>query len=155
MNTSLVLNKYAAGFLSLFITVMTAAVAIPETAWTQPSIIWQFAGLVAATIVTIFLPLAKGAWAGALKTGGAIVAVVVGNVAAFLSEGVGDWGVYQWMLLGLAIGTVLATELGVNVRVDSATAQIASPEVSSATIVAVDPTAAAVAEHDGARHAGT
>ena len=150
---NLSLNKFAAGFLALGVAVLTAAVAIPEEAWSQPAVVWQFGGLILSTILVIFLPLAKGAWAGALKIIGALGAALVANVLAFFAGG-GEWGFYQWLLLGLAVLQAVAAELGVNVRVDQAKQQIESPEISSAPVEAVDPKAVEVAVSEGARHAG-
>ena len=131
------LNKYLAALLTLAITVLTAAVAIPEEAWHDAATIWQFAGLVVSTIVTIFLPLSRGSWAAALKVIGSLVAAAVANVIAFLTSG-GDWGFTQWLLIGLAILNALAAEIGVNVRLDSAKQALAAPEVSNVVPEVVD-----------------
>lgn len=154
MNLNLGLNKWAAGLLTLAITVLTGAVAIPESAWSSPLTLWQFGGLVVSTIVVIFLPLASGAWAGAIKVIGALASALVANVIGLLTSGLDDWGFTQYMLIGLAILNALAAELGVSLRVDAAKQVIAAPEVSSAGVQTVDPKAVVVAEHDGARHAG-
>ena len=139
----MVLNKYLAGLLTLAITVLTAAVAVPETAWRDAATIWQFAGLVVSTIVTVFLPLSKGRWAAAIKVIGSLAAAVVANVVAFLTSG-GEWGIYQWLLLGLAILLALAAELGVNIRIDSTKEALASPQISTTATKIVDPQAVAV-----------
>lgn len=139
-------NQFLAGILTLAITVLTAAVAIPEDAWTTPSIVWQFGGMVVSTAAVIFLPLAQGVWAGAIKIGSAIVAAVVANVVAVFVDG-GAWGVYQWLLLGLAVLNVVAGELGVQARVTDAKAAIASTSRSDTLVVqAADPKAAVIAE---------
>lgn len=133
----MIINKYLAGLLTLAITVLAAAVAIPVESWRDPATVWQFAGLVVAAIVTTFLPLSKGGWAAALKVIGSLVATVVANVVAYLSSG-GTWGITQWMLLGLAVLLALAAELGVQIRLDGAKAALADPTVSDASVVALD-----------------
>lgn len=137
------INKYLAGLLTLAITVLTAAVAIPQESWALPATVWQFAGLVVSTIVTIFLPLSKGRWAAMLKVLGSLAAAVVANVVGYLAGG-GEWGVMQWMLLGLAILLALAAELGVNIRIDSTKEALASPQISTTATKIVDPKAVAV-----------
>ena len=137
------ISKHLAGLLTLAITVLTAAVALPETAWRDAATIWQFAGLVVSTIVTVFLPLSKGSWAAAIKVVGSLAATVITNVVAFLTSG-GEWGVYQWLLLGLAILLALAAELGVNIRIDSTKEALASPQISSTATQVTDPQATAV-----------
>ena len=138
----MVINKYLAGLLTLAITVLTAAVALPESAWQDPATVWQFAGLVVSTIVTIFLPLSRGRWAAALKVIGSLVSAVVANVVAYLASG-GAWGFMQWMLLGLAVLLALAAELGVQIRLDTTRLALASPQISSEAARVVDPQAAA------------
>lgn len=142
-------NKYLAGLLTLAITVLTAAVALPETAWRDAATVWQFAGLVVATIVTIFLPLSKGSWAAAIKVIGSLFAAVVANVVAYLVGG-GEWGVVQWMLLGLAVLLALAAELGVQVRIASTREALAAPSVSDSAVVAADPQAVRVIDANAA-----
>lgn len=139
-------NKYLAGLLTLAITVLTAAVAIPTESWQDAATVWQFAGLVVSTIVTIFLPLSSGAWAAAIKVIGSLVSAVVANVVAFLVSG-GSWGVMQWMLLGLAVLLALAAELGVQVRLASTKAALAAPAVPDSIPIAVDPQAVRVVDH--------
>lgn len=139
-------NKYLAGLLTLAITVLTAAVAIPTESWQDAATVWQFAGLVVSTIVTIFLPLSSGAWAAAIKVIGSLISAVVANVVAFLVSG-GSWGVMQWMLLGLAVLLALAAELGVQVRLASTKAALAAPAVPDSIPIAVDPQAVRVVDH--------
>lgn len=140
------INKYLAGLLTLAITVLTAAVALPETAWQDSATVWQFAGLVVSTIVTIFLPLSKGAWAAAIKVIGSLTAAVVANVVAYLVAG-GTWGFMQWMLLGLAILLALAAELGVQIRMTSTAEALVEPSISSAAVVAADADAVRAIDH--------
>lgn len=138
-------NQYLAGLLTLAITVLTAAVALPETAWAEAGVVWQFGGMVVGTIVVIFLPLSKGAWAGALKIGGAIAAAIVSNVVAFLLTEA-EWGFYQWLLIGLAVLNVIAGELGIQARVTDAKLALASSSHADTVVVQeIDPKAATAA----------
>jgi len=143
MNQSI--NQFLAGLLTLLITLITAAVAIPAEAWALPLTIWQFAGLVVSTILVIFLPLAKGGWAAAIKVIGSLAAAAIANVVGVLITG-DPWAVAQWLLLGLAILNALAAELGVNVRISGLKQIIVSPTASTAAATASDPAGVAVAE---------
>lgn len=143
------INKYLAGLLTLAITVLTAAVAIPEAAWRDPATVWQFAGLIVSTIVTIFLPLSNGAWAAAIKVIGSLATAVVANVVAYFAGG-GSWGVMQWMLLGLAVLLALAAELGVQIRIASTEEALADTSASDPAVVAADPQAVRAVDAGGA-----
>lgn len=138
----MVINKYLAGLLTLAITLLTAFVAVPEAAWADPAAVWQFVALVVSSITAIFLPLASGPWAGALKTGSAVILAGIGALIPLLA---GDFGGLQWALLGIALLNALAIELGVGVRIDSAKDVIIVPEKTTESIKAVDPTASRIA----------
>lgn len=138
----MVINKYLAGLLTLAITLLTAFVAVPATAWADPAVVWQFAALVVSSITAIFLPLASGPWAGALKTGSAVVLAGIGALLPLLG---GDFGALQWGLLGIAILNALAVELGVGVRIDSAKDIIITPAKETEVVKEVDPSAARIA----------
>jgi hypothetical protein len=151
-----VVNKYIAGLLTLGITLLTAAIAIPESAWSDPFVIWQFVALAVSSITAIFLPLAAGVWAGVFKTGSAAVLAGIGALIPLLN---GVFGVIQWLLVIVAILNAVAIELGVNMRVDSVKETIVVPEkygahgdLSRASEL-VDPKAAAIAESQLRHHA--
>lgn len=134
----MIVNKYLAGFLTLAISLLTALVAIPETAWADPVVVWQFVALIVSSIAAVFLPLLRGAWAAGLKTGSA---VILGTIGALIPLLAGTFGVIQWALLGLAALNALAIELGVNTRVDAVKEVLANPAKSNAVAEAVDPAA--------------
>lgn len=151
----MILNKYVTGALTLAITLLTAFVAIPESAWADGTTIWQFIALAVSSITAIILPLSEGIWAGFLKTGSAIVLAVIGALIPLLANG--TLTTTQIILLVLAGLNALAIELGVKVRIDSAKDQVVNPEVSTVVIRTVDPKATAIATQqvvDAQRHAG-
>lgn len=137
-------NQFLAGLLTLAITVITAAVAIPEAAWADAATLWQFGGLVVSTAVVIFLPLSKGKWAASIKVIGSLVAALVANVVALLTTE-GDWGFTQWLLIGLALLNALAAELGVNARIAELKSDIVDNGKSTDAARAADPAGVAVA----------
>jgi hypothetical protein len=151
-----VINKYITGLLTLAITLLTAAIAIPETAWGDPYVLWQFVALAVASITAIFLPLAKGVWAGVFKTGSAAILAGIGALIPLLN---GVFGVIQWLLVIVAILNAVAIELGVNMRIDSVKETVLVPEKYGAhgdlslASELVDPKAAAIAEQQLVAHA--
>lgn len=148
----MVINKYLAGLLTLAITLLTAFVAVPQAAWADQAVVWQFVALVVGTFTTIFLPLLSGPWAGALKTGSAVILAAIGALVPLLA---GDFGPLQWGLLGIAALNALAIELGVQIRVDSAKDIIVTPTKNTTVVQEIDPKASVIATrqitvaHDG------
>lgn len=111
MNTTT--QKYATALLSLAVVLVTAVVAMPD--YTLVSIL-QFVVLGAGAVVTYVVPLLEGGWRGGLKTGIAVLAAVITAAIPLIG---GVWNVQTIAVVVLAAVNALATQLGVNIRVDS------------------------------------
>lgn len=140
--TRMILNKYMVGLLQVLIISVTALQAAIADGLTETEV-WQLSGLVVGAIVSVYVPLTKGAWAGALKVGGALAGALIAAVVPFLMEG---WTPAAAVIVTLAVLNALATQIGVNVRVDGAREGLADPSVSNQSVIAVDPDAARIAE---------
>ena len=109
------LRKYAAALLPAIIILLGAlqtALADNTISRVEAS---QLIVLVAGVVATYFVPLAKGAWAGALKTSMAILAAIATLLVALIID-------FTWqalIIVALAGLQVLATEIGVHVRTDA------------------------------------
>jgi hypothetical protein len=117
----MILNKYMVGLLQVVlisITALQAAMAGGVTATEA----WQLAGLVVGAIVSVFVPLLQGPWAGGLKVGGAILGAIIAAVVPFA---VGGWNADALVIVILAGLNALATQLGVSVRIDSVKEKLA------------------------------
>lgn len=145
----MVINKYLAGLLTLAITVLTGwQVILPEGV--SPIEGWQFGALVVGAAGTIFVPLAGGPWKSALKTGVALAAALFAAGTPLVLEGVWFWQDPQaGLVVGIAVLNALAVEVGVAVRIDSASAVVANPAVPNSTIEVVDPPAVRAVYEEG------
>jgi hypothetical protein len=139
------INQILAGLLTLAITLITAATVVPEGAWNDPYTLWQFGALAVSSIAAVFLPIAKGGWAGALKTGSAAILAGIGALLPLIN---GVFGVTQWLLVILAVLNAVAVELGVYARVASAKGILADPQTSDTVATKVDPTGTVAAERE-------
>lgn len=108
------IQKYAAALVPIF----TAAVVFLQSAFRDEVLdtaeVWQLVALVSAAFVTFFLPLVPGRWAGALKTGAAIVGALATAIVPFALQG--GLTYEQWMVVALAVLNVLGVEVGVQAR---------------------------------------
>ena len=136
----MIASKYLAGFIQLITLLMTALLAALVDGLTIEEI-WQLAGVGVGAVVTIYVPLLQGAWAAGLKVGGAVLGAVIAAVIPLLA---GTWDLSSALIVLLAGLNVLATQLGVDVRVDSARKEYARPDLPNAVIETVDAPAAAV-----------
>jgi len=109
----MVLQKYAAALLSIAIVVLTAFVAIPQNDLT-PTALAQLGILGLGSVVTYLVPLLDKAWAGALKTGAAVIAAILAAVIPFLTTG--EITMAQIAIVILAGLNALAVEVGVQIR---------------------------------------
>lgn len=141
----MVLNRYLAGLLSLIVTLLTAFVAIPESQWADPVTVVQFVALAVSTITAVFLPLLTGPWAGALKTGSAVILAVIGALVPLIAQG-GHLNVTQIALLVLAGLNALAIQLGVSIRIDDVRQQAITSGRVTPHLELVDAKAASVVE---------
>lgn len=108
------LRKYAAALLPAIIILLGALqTALADNIIDQVEA-GQLLALVAGVVATYLVPLVDGRWAGALKTGMAILAAIATLLIALIVD-------FSWqalIIVALAGLQVLATEIGVHVRVE-------------------------------------
>lgn len=108
------LRKYAAALLPAIIILLGALqTALADNVIDQVEA-GQLLALVAGVVATYLVPLVDGRWVGLLKTGMAIIAAIATLLIALLVD-------FSWqalIIVALAGLQVLATEIGVHVRLD-------------------------------------
>lgn len=143
----MIINRWMAGLLTLAIVALTGWQAVlPEGVTATEG--WQFAGLVAASVASIGVPLLEGKWAAGLKVA---MAVLGAAFAALVPLATGGYTPDAWVVVGLAVLNAAAVQLGVGIRADSAAAALADPKVPNAVIAQVDPQGVAMAVRAGVR----
>lgn len=135
-------NKYTAAMLQ-FILVLVTALQASLSGGLDTVEIWQLVALAVASVGTFFLPLVAGPWAGALKTGVAVLGAIVAAIIPLVN---GVWSSEASIIVVLAALNALAAQIGVSVRLDEVKAQLAAPEVSNVIPLTVDPKAVAIVE---------
>lgn len=133
----MILNKYAAGLLTLVGTLVYALqLALADNIFTAQEQ-WEFGGLAAGSAVAIFVPLLKTGWAALLKVGGNVIVAVAGAIVGVIVAG-GEWQTSTTMAIIFAGVNALLTQLGVSMRTDSVKEALAAPDVSDRVPVSVD-----------------
>lgn len=134
------LTRYATALLPLGVAVFGVLDAAQKTGtgligWQT---ILQLIILVATTGAAYWLPLVPGKWAGALKTGAAIVGAIASALIATVPDG--HFTSATWILFLTAAFKAVAVQLGVTIRVDAAkvidAGSTSDPGVPSITSVA-------------------
>lgn len=109
---SSVLKRYAAALLPAAVILFGAVqVAIADETVTETEA-GQLLALVAGLIVTFFVPLLSGPWAGVLKTGAAILAAIATLVIPLVTG-------FTWesfLVVAIAALNALMTQIGVEAR---------------------------------------
>lgn len=147
----MILNKYLAGFISVVVVLLTAFQAAVQGGLT-PTETWQLIGLGIATFASVFVPLLESGWAGALKVGAAVIGAGITALIPLLN---GQWDASSVTIVVLALFNALATQLGVNARVDSARKVVAEsnadphtgPSDELVALQMVDPKAVAASQN--------
>lgn len=105
-------NRYAAAALSILITVVGAVAALNAFSW---PILIQLGILTVTSFTTYFLPLARGRWQAALKTGTEVIGAILAAIVPYAITGhiTGP----QVAIVLLAALKALGTEIGVQSRV--------------------------------------
>lgn len=113
-------SRYLTSLLPLGIAVLGVLDAANKsgTALISLPTILQLILLVATTGAAFWLPLVPGPWAGALKTGAGIVGAIASAAIATLATG-GEWTQATWILFLTAALKAVATEVGVQIRLDA------------------------------------
>lgn len=111
-----VFRQYAAALLPAAVALLAALQTALADGLVDQTEAGQLIALFAGVGITYFVPLAKGPWAGALKTGFAALAAIATLIIPLL---VG----FTWqslVIFALAILQAIATEIGVHARTDVA-----------------------------------
>lgn len=142
----MILNKYLVALLQVAVLFLAALQAALVNGLTETEA-WQVAGLLVGAIVTYYVPILKGPWAAGLKVGGAALGAVIAAIVPLL----GGWDnlFANLTIILIALVNALATQFGVDVRIDSAKRVLANPDVRSSVAWAVDQPAAIVADSVG------
>lgn len=110
-------NKFATALLQVALVALTAWQAIANAPLDIAVLIQLGVTILGATVVYL-VPLFSGVWAGLWKTGVAIVTAGAVALVPFLTQGDITW--QNWIVVGGAALTALATEVGVQVRMSTA-----------------------------------
>lgn len=138
----MVLNKYLVALLQvllLFVAALQAALTDGQLTITEG---WQLAGLFVGAVVTYYAKILETGWAGALKVSGAILGAFIAAVIPFLTTG---WTAESVAIVALAVINALATQFGVDMRIDSTKQVLADPNQADNVVMTVDPAAVPVA----------
>lgn len=117
-------QKYAAALISIALV----AFAFLKTALADEldyAEVAQLVALVAGAVITFFVPLLSGPWAGGLKTGAAIVAAAATAIVPFALQG--GITAEQLTIVVLAVLNALGVEVGVSARKSVIDAGTAAP----------------------------
>lgn len=140
----MVLNKYLVALLQvllLFVAALQASLTDGSLSVTEA---WQLAGLFVGAVVTYYAKILDQGWSAALKVGGAVLGALIAAVIPFLTSG---WTAEAVAIVALAVINALATQFGVDMRVDSAKEVVADPAQYDNKALEVDPSALAAAGH--------
>lgn len=112
------IQKYTPVLLSFFIIVLGATQTVLKHP-TDLTVLVPFAIVVLGAIATFFVPLIKNViWEGRIKTGIAIAATILAALIPFLLPG-GFVPGTSWPVVFIAIFNAIATELGIQIRIDA------------------------------------
>lgn len=138
MNT--LLQKYSAALIQFLIVLGGAfQIMLPQITADEA---WQLVAIAAGAVATFFLPLSQGPWKAALKTSASVLAAIAVTIIPFVVPG-GDFNGASLVIVVLAALNAVASELGVNLRLDGVRTALANPAVPNATVIASDPSAVA------------
>lgn len=110
------LQKYATPILSFLLFLLGALRAADAAGFDRAAQI-QLVVLFIGAVATFFVPLVRGPWAGAIKTGLAIIAALLVLAAPYIVQGYISNS--QLILFGLAAVNAVATQLGIVIRLDA------------------------------------
>lgn len=139
----MVLNKYLVALLQVLLLFVAALQAALTDGLITPTEYWQLAGLFVGAVVTYYARILDKGWAAGLKVMGAVLGALIAAVIPFLTSG---WTPEAAAIVALAVINALATQFGVDMRVDAGKEVLADPGQSNQIVTAVDPSIVPVAE---------
>lgn len=110
---SSIISKYGAAIFSFAITLLTIVSSLKDTSFAS---LFQLIPLIITSLLVLIVPLIKGPWAGAIKTGIEIIGVIAVLLIPYVVAG--TITVPQLLVVGVAILKAVATQLGIIIRLD-------------------------------------
>lgn len=146
----MILSKYAVAAIQTATIIVAALVAALGDDILTHVETWQVVVIAVGAIATIWVPLSGKGWAGILKLGTAVLGAAASAVIPIIDTANGGtgWRGSAILIVALAGLNAALTALGVQARLDSMKAALASPDVSDSTAVAVDRKAAEIVRAD-------
>lgn len=144
--TTIIPSKYTTAILTLVIVVLFGLQTAMVGGLTDVEV-FQFWALVAGAIVTYLAPVLATGWSAAVKVAGAVAGAVLAAVPPIIDTANGGPGFTPeaWIAIGFAGVLALATQFGVDVRIDAAKTGILDPAVENVKVFQLDPAAYRVA----------
>ena len=118
-----IFRRYGAAFLGFALFIL-APLQVALAGGLTLEEVFQLMPIAAAAIISFFVPLLKGSWAGGLKTGVNVIATAAVAVIPFLSQGY--LTAEQWAIVIGAALQAAAVEFGVVIRKDPEVKAIAA-----------------------------
>lgn len=109
-------TKYLVAFVGIAAAILTA-LQTSIVGGITPTEAWQLAAVIAGVGISIAVPLVRGPWAGALKTGFAVLGAIGATVAPFFVDGALP-SPEQWVTVGIAVVNAIGIQVGVSIRTD-------------------------------------
>lgn len=140
-------TKYAAAIFPFVLTILWAFQTYIVGGISEVEI-YQLLGLVAGTALIRLLPLLQGGWAAALKILGSVAAAVFAAIPPIIdvANGGPGWTAETISTVVFTGVLALATQFGVDFRVDAMKKALVDPAIDNTEVYVLDPGAYRVAE---------
>lgn len=122
-------SRYAAAIFSVLLAVLGALAALTDFSWASVD---QIIALAAASILTYVMPLLKGPWAAGLKVGLEVLGTLLALILPFVVAG--HITPQQAIVVLIGLLKALATQLGVDIRLDALHTDAISPRTGSYSV---------------------
>ena len=142
----MIFGKYAVAAIQTATIIVAALVAALGDNILTDVELWQVVVLAIGAVATIWVPLTEKVWAGALKLLTSVLGAAASAVIPIIDTANGGpgWRGTAILIVALAGLNAALTALGVQVRLDSVKAALASPDVSDRVPATVDSKATKV-----------
>lgn len=123
-----IFQRWGSGIVSFLIAIATGVSALSLTPFSW-IVLWQLIPIVVTGSLTWLIPLASGKWKGAFKTGLDILSLIAVIILPFAISG--TWTRANIILIAIALLKGVATEIGVQIRLDPVVAPSAGIVVTA------------------------
>lgn len=136
----LIPSKYLTAILTFIITILYSLTTFVVGGVTEVEV-FQIAALVVSAAAIYLVPLATFAWAAGFKVLTAVAGAVLTAIPPIIDTANGGpgWTPETVLTVIIAAFLALATQFGVDVRVDTMTKHVVSPNTNNDELFAVDP----------------